>query len=129
MLVYTHQPIRLSNRQDDTTLPLLTLPYATYQAHSYDAVKDVYIFRNIRYAAPPVRNLRWALPRDPQIQSGIQDGSIGGSCFQSTPHQVESSISLIAKCVARFRSTPFGFGIPTVRGLSFPGRLCTRFRH
>jgi Carboxylesterase family len=96
----TLQLVPFPNAQDGNTLPLLTLPYATYQAHSYDPDKDVYIFRNIRYAAPPVGNLRWAPPQDPYIESRVQDGSKGGSCFQSTPHQVENSVkSFMAKCV------------------------------
>lgn len=70
------------------TLPLLTLPYATYQAKSYDADNDIYIFANIRFAAPPVGNLRWAPPAEPLTESGIQNGSIGGTCFQSASLEV-----------------------------------------
>ena len=70
------------------TLPLLTLPYATYQAKSYDVNTDIYIFANIRFAAPPVGNLHWAPPAEPLTESGIQNGSIGGSCFQSAPLEV-----------------------------------------
>src|SRR5271170_579636 len=73
---------------DVDNLPLLTLPYATYQAKSYDIDNDIYIFENIRFAAPPVGNLRWQPPAEPLSESGIQDGSIGGSCFQSTPLEV-----------------------------------------
>jgi len=73
---------------DEATLPLLTLPYATYRARRYDSKNDVYIFANIRFAAPPVGNLRWAEPTDPIVEDGIQDGSVGGTCFQSTPDQV-----------------------------------------
>lgn len=122
----TDQLIHSSNHQDDSALPLLALPYTTYRAHSYDAGKDIYIFRNIRYAASPIGNLRWAPPQDPLVEPGIQDGSIGGSCFQSTPHQVESSINSTAKLVACVCSAPFEFGIPTDGGLSFLGRLYAR---
>ena len=73
---------------DKETLPLLTLPYATYRAHSYDSAKDVYVFANIRFAAPPIGDLRWAEAVDPILQDEIQDGSLGGTCFQSTPEQV-----------------------------------------
>ena len=66
--------------------------YATCQAHSHDSNEDIYIFRDIRYALPPVGSLRWTPPQDLYIEPGVQDGNKGGSCFQSTPHQVEISI-------------------------------------
>lgn len=45
-----------------------------------------YTFKNIRYAAPPVGDLRWAKPAAPLKESGIQDGSIGHSCVQAAPN-------------------------------------------
>jgi Carboxylesterase family len=77
-----------ANVLDGYTLPFLTLPYATYKARSYDSKRDIYIFGNIRFAAPPVGDLRWAPPTEPVEEPGIHDGSVGGSCFQSTPAQV-----------------------------------------
>jgi carboxylesterase type B len=41
----------------------------------------VYTFRNIRFAAPPIGNLRWAKPAPPEPVSGIQDGSYGPNCI------------------------------------------------
>ena|SRR5271170_7995678 len=79
-----------ANVLDGSALPFLTLPYATYEAHSYDSKRDIYIFANIRFAAPPIGDLRWAPPAEPVEEPGIQDGSVGGSCFQSTPAQVNS---------------------------------------
>jgi hypothetical protein len=73
---------------DGSSLPTLTLPYATYKAQSYDSKQDIYIFANIRFAAPPLDDLRWAPPAEPLHEPGIQDGSIGGTCYQSTPAQV-----------------------------------------
>jgi hypothetical protein len=84
--------LKLCLVSDSATLPLLTLPYATYRARSYDSEKEVYIFANIRFAAPPIGDLRWAEPADPVTQDGIQDGSVGGSCFQSTSAQVSCSL-------------------------------------
>ena len=77
---------------DADTLPLLTLPYATYQAQSYDSTNDIYIFANIRFAAPPLGDLRWAPPAEPLTESGIQNGSIGGTCYQSAPTEAISSV-------------------------------------
>jgi Carboxylesterase family len=62
----------------------LTLPYATYQANSYDAANDIYVFANIRFAAAPTGTLRWSAPAPPPIQTGIQNGSYGGTCCQPT---------------------------------------------
>ncbi|KAL8967146.1 MAG: hypothetical protein Q9197_005593 [Variospora fuerteventurae] len=45
---------------------------------------QLYVFKNIRFAAPPVGNLRWAKPAPPAQQSGsIQDGSYGPICVQA----------------------------------------------
>ncbi|KAI4188986.1 MAG: hypothetical protein LQ346_005193 [Caloplaca aetnensis] len=64
-------------------LPTLTLPYATYRAARYNPNGDLYVFKNIRFAAPPVGNLRWAKPAPPPQQSGVQDGSYGPICVQA----------------------------------------------
>ncbi|KAL8763143.1 MAG: hypothetical protein Q9184_000988 [Pyrenodesmia sp. 2 TL-2023] len=64
-------------------LPTLTLPYATYRAATYHSRGDIYVFKNIRFAAPPVGDLRWAKPAPPPQQSGIQDGSYGPICVQA----------------------------------------------
>ncbi|KAI1476230.1 alpha/beta-hydrolase [Daldinia eschscholtzii] len=68
------------------SLPILHLPYASYRAARYDDVNDIYTFKNVRYAAPPVGDLRWAKPAAPLNQSGIQDGSTGHSCIQAAPN-------------------------------------------
>lgn len=90
--------IKLDKRDD--ALPTLTLPYGTYRAKSYNANGDVsllaflmhlalvdirklYVFKNIRFAAPPIGNLRWAKPAPPNQQSGVQDGSYGPVCVQA----------------------------------------------
>ncbi|KAK3332026.1 Alpha/Beta hydrolase protein [Cercophora scortea] len=73
------------NFEKRDTLPILTLPYASYRAATYRASSDIYIFRNIRYAAPPVGNLRWAKPAPPLTNTTLQDGSYGPKCIQSAP--------------------------------------------
>ncbi|KAL9074453.1 MAG: hypothetical protein Q9161_002241 [Pseudevernia consocians] len=64
-------------------LPTLKLPYATYQAASYNPDGDIYTFKNIRFAAPPVGELRWAKPAAPETETDIQDGSYGPICIQA----------------------------------------------
>ena len=68
-------------------LPLLHLPYSTYRATQYDPIDDIYIFGNIRYAAPPTGKNRFSLPQRPLKYDKIQDGTTGHSCYQSTPTQ------------------------------------------
>ncbi|KAK0641217.1 Alpha/Beta hydrolase protein [Cercophora newfieldiana] len=69
--------------QKQSTLPVLTLPSGSYRAANYRSASDIYIFRNIRFAAPPVGDLRWAKPAPPQPNSTLQDGSYGPKCIQS----------------------------------------------
>ena len=44
---------------------------------------QIYTFKNIRFAAPPVGDLRWAKPAAPETETGIQDGSYGPICIQA----------------------------------------------
>ncbi|KAL8784797.1 MAG: hypothetical protein Q9195_008896 [Heterodermia aff. obscurata] len=43
----------------------------------------IYLFKNIRFAAPPVGNLRWAKPAQPAKETTVQDGSYGPICVQA----------------------------------------------
>lgn len=48
--------------------------------------QGIYNFSNIRYAAPPLGDLRFRAPVPPQVnRSEIQDGTIGRVCPQATP--------------------------------------------
>jgi carboxylesterase type B len=42
------------------------------------------MFKNIRFAAPPLGQLRWAKPAPPLKQDGIQQDYEGRACIQST---------------------------------------------
>jgi hypothetical protein len=85
-------------------LPLLNLPYASYRANRYDQQNDVslaslfinfgqlliaskiYVFKNIRYAAPPLGARRFAKPEPPLKEtSGVQTGAVGNMCVQIVP--------------------------------------------
>src|SRR5579862_4886496 len=68
-----------------TTLPLLHLPYATYQATDYDRFDDIYTFKNIRFAAPPTGRYRFSPPRRQKKMTKIQDRSVGNACPQAVP--------------------------------------------
>lgn len=46
-------------------------------------ILQYYTFKNIRFAAPPVGNLRWEKPAPPLQQAGVQDGKVGYQCNQA----------------------------------------------
>jgi len=45
---------------------------------------QIYFFKNIRFAAPPVGNLRFAKPTPPTPNNTLQTGAYGKSCVQGT---------------------------------------------
>ena len=69
----------------------LNLPYATYGPAYYNSSGRFYIFRNVRFAAPPLGELRWASPAEPQNETGVQDGTYGPSCFQEATSSTAQS--------------------------------------
>jgi carboxylesterase type B len=53
----------------------------------HQELNQVYNFSNIRFAQPPVGQLRWALPVPPTGRNAVvQNGSVGTICPQGTPH-------------------------------------------
>ena len=69
----------------NSSLPIIDLGYVKQQATEYNQTYDFYHFRNIRYAAPPLGDLRFRKPQPPLPQAGIQNGDI--SFAESTCHQ------------------------------------------
>jgi carboxylesterase type B len=47
------------------------------------SASQIYFFKNIRYAAPPVGNLRFSKPAPPTPNDTLQTGAYGKSCVQS----------------------------------------------
>ncbi|KAG1875719.1 Alpha/Beta hydrolase protein [Suillus subluteus] len=54
--------------------PIVNLGYAQYQG-SVDTATNITSFLGIRYAAPPVGDLRWAAPQPPLAVSGVQQAT------------------------------------------------------
>ncbi|KAJ9364797.1 Carboxylesterase family-domain-containing protein [Paecilomyces variotii] len=79
------QKLGIRFEDSEGELPILSLPYATYKATSYEVADDIYYFSNIRFAAAPTGDLRFAKPAPPQETPGIQNGSYGPSCAQDIP--------------------------------------------
>ncbi|KAH7906752.1 Alpha/Beta hydrolase protein [Hygrophoropsis aurantiaca] len=62
--------------------PVVDLGYAQYQG-SLDSATNVTTFTGIRYAAPPLGELRFAAPQPPTAQTGVQDATgIPAMCYQ-----------------------------------------------
>lgn len=68
-------PAANSNAADGSWLPVVDLGYVQQQASWYNASIDYYVFKNIRYAAPPINDLRFRLPEPPLPEPGIVDGN------------------------------------------------------
>ncbi|KAH7920758.1 alpha/beta-hydrolase [Leucogyrophana mollusca] len=63
--------------------PTVDLGYASYQG-SVDPTSNITSFLGIRYAAPPVGDLRWAAPQPPATVSGVQQATEQpNECYQA----------------------------------------------
>ncbi|KAI5204271.1 carboxylesterase family protein-like protein [Aureobasidium subglaciale] len=78
--------VSAQNSSSGASMPIVDLGYARQQATSYNATGGYYSFSNIRYAAPPVGDLRFAAPQAPAVnRSQVQTGSDSRTCPQASP--------------------------------------------
>ncbi|KAI9932510.1 hypothetical protein ASPWEDRAFT_22285 [Aspergillus wentii DTO 134E9] len=69
-----------------SSLPVVDLGYELHQAISLNETQGLYNFSNIRYAAPPLADLRFRAPIPPKPnRTTIQTGATGRICPQSNP--------------------------------------------
>ena len=61
-------------------MPTVTLEYATIQAAVYNETGDFYVYKNVRFAAPPVGNLRFQPRQPPLVETEANNGSAAGNC-------------------------------------------------
>lgn len=61
-------------------MPTVTLEYSTLQAAIYNETGDFYVYKNVRFAAPPVGNLRFQPPQPPLQETTVNNGSVAGNC-------------------------------------------------
>ncbi|KAK5952643.1 hypothetical protein OHC33_006235 [Knufia fluminis] len=68
------------------SLPQVDLGYETHKAITYNNVSETYSFNNIRFAQPPVGDLRFAAPVPPTGRNPVvQNGSFSPICPQALP--------------------------------------------
>ncbi|KAH8727105.1 acetylcholinesterase precursor [Phaeosphaeriaceae sp. PMI808] len=68
------------------TLPEIDLGYEIYRATGFNSTGNFYNFSNIRYAAPPVGNLRFAAPQAPaKNRASVNTGETSRICPQASP--------------------------------------------
>ncbi|KAK3720604.1 hypothetical protein LTR37_003653 [Vermiconidia calcicola] len=69
-----------------TTLPVVDLGYERQRATNFNETGGFYNFTNIRYAAPPVGDLRFKAPKSPARNRGeVQTGEQDRICAQASP--------------------------------------------
>ncbi|KAI9822473.1 MAG: hypothetical protein M1827_000192 [Pycnora praestabilis] len=78
--------IACTSAQNNSALPIVDLGYELHQASALNTSGQYYNFSNIRYAAPPLGNLRFAAPVPPSTnRSVVNTGTAGVVCPQANP--------------------------------------------
>ncbi|CAF9932186.1 MAG: hypothetical protein ALECFALPRED_005234 [Alectoria fallacina] len=76
----------LALSQSPSALPIVDLGYELHQASIFNSTGGFYNFSNIRYAQPPVGDLRFRAPVPPQGRNTtVNNGSVGRICPQANP--------------------------------------------
>ncbi|KAA8566567.1 hypothetical protein EYC84_009115 [Monilinia fructicola] len=78
----------------NASLPVVDLEYTLHQA-TINETGQYYNFSNIRYAAPPIGNLRFSAPVEPEVNRTINDGQQGAICAQGTPYWEEVALNFL----------------------------------
>ncbi|KAI9694223.1 MAG: hypothetical protein M1820_009122 [Bogoriella megaspora] len=87
-------------------LPIVDLGYQKQQASGINATGGFYNFSNIRYAAPPLGNLRFAAPQEPDQNATVNDGLDGRVCPQAIPSWTGYATQFLAQYLLTGNSTP-----------------------
>lgn len=81
----------------NSSLPTVDLGYEIYRAASFNSTGGFYSFSNIRYAAPPTGDLRFAAPVAPAVnRSSINNGDVSRICPQASPAWGEAATTFLA---------------------------------
>ncbi|KAL6709594.1 hypothetical protein ACN47E_001529 [Coniothyrium glycines] len=80
----------------NATLPTVDLGYEIYRASGFNSTGNFYNFSNIRYAAPPTGELRFAAPVAPaRSRSSINNGNVSRICPQASPAWGEAATTFL----------------------------------
>ncbi|GME64871.1 carboxylesterase family protein [Neofusicoccum parvum] len=83
------------------SLPIVDLGYELYRAVDFNQTGGYYNFSNVRYAAPPVGDLRFRAPVPPEVnRSAIQDGMTTRICPNVRPAWMDASGQYLYEYVA-----------------------------
>ncbi|KAF2018367.1 acetylcholinesterase precursor [Aaosphaeria arxii CBS 175.79] len=97
---------------ENASLPVVDLGYELHQASNFNESYRFYNFSNIRYAAPPLGELRFAPPAAPEKnRSSINNGSIGRICPQAGTGWNSVAVQFLT---SRFLGLPFNYTQPYV---------------
>ncbi|KAI9842058.1 MAG: hypothetical protein M1837_007483 [Sclerophora amabilis] len=99
--------VAYTSAQDDSDLPTADLGYTVQRASAFNSTARYYNFTNIRYAEPPVGNLRFAAPVPAKENRTLQTGDQGGSCYQATPARIEGATAFITSVLTGQNTSSF----------------------
>lgn len=71
-------PSRVVRQASDAT-PTVTLDYCTLVPAASNTTAGYYKYQNVRFAAVPTGDLRFAAPQWPPVETAINDGSLAAS--------------------------------------------------
>ena len=104
----------------NATLPIVDLGYELYQASQYNDTGRLYNFSNIRYAAPPTGENRFAAPRPPAVNRAVvQQGLPDRICPQANPAWLATAAAYIPQYLAgQTNFTPSDFNMSSTSASS-----------
>ncbi|KAI9666250.1 MAG: hypothetical protein M1821_004185 [Bathelium mastoideum] len=95
-----------TRRTADASLPSINLGYQVQQASGFNSSFGYYNFSNIRYAAPPTGNLRFAAPEPPASNSTVNNGLDGRICPQADPSWLNTELQFLGQYLLTGNTTP-----------------------
>ncbi|KAK4615323.1 Carboxylesterase patB [Fulvia fulva] len=108
--------------QNSSDLPTVDLGYNVQQGSSYNDTGRYYSFNNIRYAAPPLGDLRFRAPQAPETnRSVVQNGSVGANCPSAFPSWLGTATTYIPQYLngsTNFSTSGINTTIPATANIS-----------